>query len=365
MRIAIDARAAAEVPAGRGRYVRELLRALADLDADHAYDLLARERWGGAALDERFRWREVGAGEPQWALHAARAARGADAVLATNSYLLAALARRGITTVYDLVPFAPELGAPRASAVERVTLPLAIRRAATPLCISEATRAELVAEHPRAARTARVVPLGVEPRFFAGADEAAAVRSRHGLERPYLLALGTLEPRKNLPRTIEAVAGLPPELRDRCELVLAGPRGWRTEPIDAALARHAATVRWLGHVADDDLPGLYAGAELFLYPSLHEGFGLPVLEAMAAGTPVVTADGSSLPEVGGDAVRYVDPRSVAAIRAAVAGLLQDAPGRAALAAAGRARARTFTWERTARETLAVVEDRARGGGGVG
>ena len=86
---------------------------------------------------------------------------------------------------------------------------------------------------------------------------------------------------------------------------------------------------------------------------------------MAAGTPVVTADGSSLPEVGGDAVRYVDPRSVAAIRAAVAGLLQDAPGRAALAAAGRARARTFTWERTARETLAVVEDRARGGGGVG
>jgi hypothetical protein len=117
VRIAIDARAAAEVPAGRGRYVRELLRALADLDADHAYDLLARERWDGAPLDERFRWRQVRAGEPRWALHAAHAARGADAVLATNSYLLSALVRRGVTTVYDLVPFAPELGAPRASVI--------------------------------------------------------------------------------------------------------------------------------------------------------------------------------------------------------------------------------------------------------
>src|SRR3954464_12889429 len=99
LRIAIDARAAAEVPAGRGRYVRELLRALAHLDADHAYDLLARERWDGAALAERFRGRDVRGGEPQWAFHAARAARGADAVLATNSYLLSGLVRRGITTV--------------------------------------------------------------------------------------------------------------------------------------------------------------------------------------------------------------------------------------------------------------------------
>jgi alpha-1,3-rhamnosyl/mannosyltransferase len=165
---------------------------------------------------------------------------------------------------------------------------------------------------------------------------------------------GTLEPRKNIVRAVEAFAGLPVLLRDRYELVLAGARGWGTEQIDAAVAQRAEYVRVLGHVDEDDLPGLLAGAELFLYPSLREGFGLPVLEAMAAGTAVVTSSISSLPEVGGDAARYADPYNVEAIRVEVSKLLRDDAARTLLAARGRERARHFDWGRTARETLALL-----------
>jgi glycosyltransferase involved in cell wall biosynthesis len=347
MRIAVDARAAAEVPAGRGRYVRELLRAFAALPDDHEYVLLARTPWADPALDERFRWRRIRAPDPAWSLVDAAAARGVDAVLATNSYLLAAAApARAVATVHDLVAFDRELRLPAGSAAERLTLPLAVRRRQTLLCVSEATRAALEERFPRAAPLAHVVPHGVEARFFADAAE-----------QPYILMTGTLEPRKNIVRALEAAAGLPAELRERFELRLAGPRGWGTDAIDAALARYGSSARHLGLVPDAELPALYAGATLFLYPSLREGFGLPVLEAMAAGTAVVTSSGSSLPEVGGDAVRYVDPYDVASIRAGIEELLKDDALRARLAAAGRERARSFTWERTARETLALLSAR--------
>lgn len=362
LRIAIDARAAAEVPAGRGRYVRELLRALAALGADHRYALYARAPWGDPALDAdaRFRWRIVAAGEPHWSALAARhASRECDVVLATNSYLLAALARvPALATVHDLAAFRDDVVLPRGAAFERVTLPLAVRRATRLLPNSRATRDDLVARFPRAAAKATVVELAAGAAFAAGGTDDARVAERYGLAKPYVLALGTLEPRKNLPRLIEAFASLPPALRDAHELVLVGGAGWATGAIDASIAHHRDVVRPLGHVPDDDLPGLYRDAALFAYPSLFEGFGLPVLEAMSAGAPVLTSNVSSLPEVGGDAVRYADPRDVASIRAGLAALLGDPHERARLAAAGRARAARFSWERTARETLAQVEQAA-------
>jgi glycosyltransferase involved in cell wall biosynthesis len=347
MRIAVDARAAAEVPAGRGRYVRELLRAFAALSDDHEYVLLARTRWADPALDERFEWHLIGAPDPAWSAAAAFAARRADAVLATNSYLLAALASRdAVTTVHDLVAFDGDLRLPRGSAAERLTLPLSVRRGNTLLCVSEATRVALLEHFPRAAPRAHVVPHGVEERFFV--DRA---------EEPYVLMTGTLEPRKNVVRAVEAVAALPQALRDRFELVVAGPHGWQTAEIDAALASSGARVRAVGLVPDAELPALYGAAAAFLYPSLREGFGLPVLEAMAAGTPVVTSNLSSLPEVAGDTAVYVDPYDVASIRSGLEELLTDDGRRKQLAAAGRERARTFTWERTGRETIALLSER--------
>jgi alpha-1,3-rhamnosyl/mannosyltransferase len=358
VRIAIDARAAAEVPAGRGRHVRELLRHLAALDADHEYVLLAREPWDDPALDGRFRWRRVAGPDPAWVLPGAAAARGADVLLATTSYLLAALSPvPPVAVVYDLVAFDPAFGAPRGSLFERATLPLAIRRARALLCISEATRTALVDRFPAAARTASAVPLAADARFDgSGAEEA---RRKLALDRPYVLITGTLEPRKNLPRLIAAFAALPPDLRDRYELVLAGPRGWDLADTDASIARHRELVRTLGYVDEADLPGLYAGAELFCYPSLQEGFGLPILEAMGSGTAVLTSDVSSMPEVAGDAACLVDPLDTEAIRAALEELLRDDALRADLARRGRERAARFSWERTARETLAALEAACR------
>jgi glycosyltransferase involved in cell wall biosynthesis len=360
LRIAIDARAAAEVPAGRGRHVRELLRHLASLDAPHTFVLYARRRWRNTLVDDdpRFQWRIVAAGEPQWsALAAFHATRECDVVLATNSYLMAALARvPAVATVYDLAAFRKDITLPRGAAFERLTLPLAVRRAARLLSISVATRDDLVARFPAAARKSDVVELAADPVFGVAAPDASPIAPTYGIEKPYVLALGTLEPRKNLPRLIEAFGRLPTALRDAHELVLVGGSGWGTAEIHTSIARHRDLVRPLGHVPDADLPGLYREATLFAYPSLFEGFGLPVLEAMTAGTAVVTSNLSSLPEVGGDAVRYVDPHDIGSISDALAALLSDTAERERLAAAGRERAGRFSWERTARETLAAVED---------
>lgn len=356
MIVGVDARAAAEVPAGRGRYVRELLRALAALPDDGTrYVLYCREP-AELGLDDRFRWRQVALPDPAWHLAtAARASRACDVLLSTNSYLTAWFAAVPTALViFDLIAFLPG-AAPqrRAARIERATLAPAVRRAAALLCISEATRRDLVARCPGAAGKAVVTPLAASPALAAPAP-VEAVRAKHDLEREFVLAAGTLEPRKNLVGLMEAWAGV----RSEAELVLVGPPGWEMAGI--VRRAHADRVRLLGFVPDAELAALYAACAVFAYPSLYEGFGLPVLEAMSCGAPVVTSDLSSLPEVAGDAAVLVDPRDPAALRDALARLLADPGERARLSAAGRARAATFTWERTARETLAALESaRAR------
>jgi len=236
----------------------------------------------------------------------------------------------------------------RAARIERATIRPALRRAAALLCNSQATRRDLVARFPAAADRASVIAFAADARFLAARPDPA-VAARHGLERPYVLAVGTLEPRKNLERLIAAWEGLP----DTHTLALVGPRGWDDESIVAA-ARRAGDVRLLGRVSDEDLATLYAGAACFAYPSLYEGFGLPVLEAMAAGAPVLTSNVSSLPEVAGDAALLVDPLDTGVIREGLARLLTDPALGQDLRARGRARAAQFSWDRTASETLAAL-----------
>lgn len=206
----------------------------------------------------------------------------------------------------------------------------------------------------------RVVHLGVSPRFRPrDAAATAAARDRLDLRHAgYLLAVGTLEPRKNLITLLRAYARLPQALRARFPLVVVGMRGWNHGEVDALLEgmRQRGEVRLAGHVGDDELAALYAGAALFVYPSLYEGFGLPPLEAMASGVPVVVSDRSTLPEVVGDAGRQVPALDDAALAATLAALLDDPAARATLAAAGRARAAHFTWEACARRTAAVYAE---------
>lgn len=350
--IGVDARAAAEVPAGRGRYVRELLRALSAAGGDERYRLYCRTAVLELQLDARFTWVPVAARDPLWHLVTAmRASRSCDVFWSTNSYLTAWFTRiPTAVVVYDLVPFVEGASAQaRAARIERATIGVALRRAGALLCISQATEADLLAHHPGARGRTVVTPLAADPAFGAATGNPAEVRERLGLARPFVLAAGTLEPRKNLVRLIEAWSGLDAGGR---ELVLVGPPGWDFDSIVRDARAH--DVRMLGFVSDDDLAVLYGMCDAFCYPSLYEGFGLPVLEAMAAGAPVITSTVSSLPEVAGDAALLVDPRDPGAIRAALARVLSDVGERERLRAAGPARAAQFSWAQTAAQTLGAL-----------
>jgi glycosyltransferase involved in cell wall biosynthesis len=188
----------------------------------------------------------------------------------------------------------------------------------------------------------RLVPLGVH-QHRAGSDDVEAVRRRHGLDRPYLLWVGTVEPRKNLPTLLRAFAAADPADLD---LVLVGQQGWN-EDLDRLVAPVARRVKIVGFVDGDDLPALYAGARLFCLPSLREGFGFPVLEAMAQGTPVITSTGTSTAEVAGDAAVLVEPTDVDGLAEAIRSLAVDPVRSAELGELGRRRASAFTWERNA------------------
>jgi glycosyltransferase involved in cell wall biosynthesis len=194
---------------------------------------------------------------------------------------------------------------------------------------------------------------------YPGRDETlvrvdpAAVRARYGLSPDYLLHVGTLQPRKNLIRLMEAAGTLRPRWPG-LQLVLAGQPGWQSAPILALARANADWVRLLDYVPDADLPGLYSGARAFVFPSLYEGFGFPVLEAMACGTPVVCANTSSLPEVAGEAALLVDPEDTSALAGALVRLLEAAALRERLIAMGLEQVRRFSWARAASETLNIL-----------
>jgi glycosyltransferase involved in cell wall biosynthesis len=202
----------------------------------------------------------------------------------------------------------------------------------------------------------RTVPRGVGAPFQpAAAEEIARVRARHGLPARYVLCLGTLEPRKNLATALAAfaAAGLP-----GITLVHAGPPGWRLDEAigrDAAVRARSADVRFIGAVDDADLPALYSGAEAFLFPSLYEGFGFPVLEAMACGVPVLCSSTSSLPEVAGEAARLVNPLDVNDIAQGLRDITTNDDLRRVLIERGYQQAQQFSWQACAEVALSVFE----------
>lgn len=190
----------------------------------------------------------------------------------------------------------------------------------------------------------------LESEEFSDTDRSKRVLKSFGLSTDgYILSVGTLEPRKNIPRLIEAYTHLDLEVRSRFPLVIVGKKAWSSEFPDAQ------GVLFTGYVDDADLPYLYGNARCFVMPSLYEGFGLPVLEAMASGTPVICSNRSSLPEIGGDEVHYIeDPEEVESIRVVLAHVLDsDGTELRRVAASAFARSRQFSWSRTAAETLEV------------
>ena len=378
MRIALDGQPLLAPLAGVGHYTRQLIHALARVGPSHHFYVVAPRPLRALT---RSRVPLMKFPEPKvipiipgwWPTLRARAERRlgrdperhrradppGDIFHATNHMFPFPLrAVRTVLTIHDLtILLFPQFHPANRLALMGPALVPAARRADRIVTSSASSRDDILKLLPVEPDRVVVVPGGIEPIFEPkSAGEVAARLGPLGLRAgQYLLFLGTIEPRKNLARLLQAVESAGSAIGP---LVLAGEEGWNNTEIREAVARLArdGRVRDLRYVPDDLRVMLYAGARAFVYPSLYEGFGMPPLEAIACGTPVLTSNVSSLPEVMGDAALFVDPQDVGAIASGLTRLWREDALRADLRARGLARAREFSWDRTARLMLDVYRD---------
>jgi glycosyltransferase involved in cell wall biosynthesis len=357
-----------QVPGGIGTYVRNLVPALASRDpalelklfhARFGPDAPTPERWTRDLWVEELP-RSIRSLYPAWDLLARpplpASLQETDVVHAPNHAAIPPVgtSQRLVVTVHDLAfERFPSLFPRSWRTLYRLGLRAAVRRADAIVTPSRTTAEDVVARTKVDPGTLHVVPLAAS--LPAGVRDPDEVLARLKLREPFVLFVGTLEPRKNLVRLVRAyrrvaATGVPHGL------VLAGPLGWHHESLLREIALEGpGEISLTGALPSEDLDALYRAAAAFVYPSLYEGFGLPVLEAMARGVPTVASSSSSVPEVSGDAALGVDPRSVREIASAIERVLTDLDLADRLAARGRARAERFTWDETARLTLEVYD----------
>jgi glycosyltransferase involved in cell wall biosynthesis len=268
-----------------------------------------------------------------------------------------------VVTIHDLAfERMPETFTRRGSFQLKLTVRWTAKKAAKVATVSEYSRQDLLDIYKLAPEKVVVTYNGVESSFTPQPlvpNEAEEVRRRFGVSRDFLLAVGSLQPRKNLVRLIRAYARLRSDREDFTpQLVIVGRKLWLASEIfdEVKRQRWADDVILTGYVADEDLPALYRAARAFVYPSLFEGFGLPPLEAMACGTPVVTSDVSSLPEITGDAALLIDPNDERALANALIEIVNDERLRAELREKGIAQAKKFTWRDAAEKTLRLYQE---------
>jgi len=269
-----------------------------------------------------------------------------------------------VVTIHDVIPLVlPEYRARETSKMYTTLMSQTARRADAIIAVSESSRRDIVATLGIPAERIHVIGNAVHPSYYPINDSwlLAAVRERYNIARKYILYFGGFDLRKNVHRTIRAYAALPAALRAEYQLVISGRLhllGHPLYPDPRPLVREldmGDRIIFTGQIREQDKAPLYSGATLFAFPSLYEGFGMPVLEAMACGAPVITSRASSLPEVVGDAGLLVDPYSEPAISDAMGELLNSPKKRADLSARARARSRDFSWRQVAEQTVAVYE----------
>ncbi len=366
MRILVDVTTWAPGRSGVGLYTERLLRALHGLDRGDELLLASNRHHETVDLPGR----RLGPSMPVRALwmQTAMPVHGLlsrpDVAFYPNYLAPLAGTCPAVITVHDMAVFLyPETFTFKKRVLQRALLPTILRRAAAILTPSESTRRDLLRLLEVDPTRVVVTPLAADPAFYERVTEEQIqlVRQQMNLPERYLLAVATLEPRKNLVRLVRAFERIHPDHPD-VKLLLVGGRGWRDtairEALDSSSARGA--IEATGYVGFDDLRVLYGQALAMCYPSLYEGFGLPVVEAMAAGTPVLTSRGSSLDEAAGGAAVVVDPLSVDQIAHGLTQLVQDADLRNDLRRRGSARAAELSWTRTAEQTRAVFKRVAAG-----
>jgi len=367
MRVLIDAHMVGERETGNETYTVNLIAALQRLEADDLWVATPRPEAVTECLHVGRRttllrlssssWQRLG-----WELAALAARYRVDVVHTTYAGPLFC-SRPVVTTIHD-VSFRshPEWFSLRDRLVLELGVRLSARRARQIITVSHFSKAEILRFYPQAAGRLSVTHEAAAPGFTPASRQTEeadrAQLARLGVTRPYVLAVGNLQPRKNLPRLLEAFRLLILAQADRnARLVIAGQNAHRAAEVYATMAalQLNAKVRFVGYVSEPALVALYRGAELYCHPASYEGFGLPVLEAMACGTPVVAANTSSIPEIAGDAARLVNPFDPHAIMLAIAELLADPSRREELRRRGLERAASFSWDQTAAATHAVYE----------
>ncbi len=369
MRIAIDAHSVGTGLGGNESYATNLIEALAEIDKTNLYTLYVTRK---EAVD-RFTKR--------WPNFSVRATLPHTPLIRIPLILSAELRRQPVdvlhvqftapplspcpfvVSIHDLsFEHLPETFKWRSRNQLKATVRRSARNAARVIALSEHAKRDIIETYAIAPDRIRSIPLAASHRFrpVTDADELKRVRQTYAIEGEYILSVGAIQPRKNLRRLIEAYARLRwtrPE-GNLPKLVVAGKCAWLFEETLRSIKELQVTesVILTGYVPENDLPALYSGALCFVYPSYFEGFGLPPLEAMKCGAPVITGDRTSLPEVVGDAGLMVDPFDVDALAAAISTLISDSALRAKLIAKGLERARLFDWKETARQTLTVYQE---------
>ena len=366
VRVCLDVSAAVHRRAGLGRYAHELIAALVDQGA-HEYVSFYHQR-GEAHLVppiDRLPRLTTSLDVRAWRLRTALAyfaGAGMDAmfpgvdVFHATEHLLPRLRRvRSVFTLHDLIfQFDPGSHKPLNIAFLKTMMPRFLRAADAIIAVSECSQRDAVRIYDVPPDKIRVIYEGVDPRFkpISNLDSLAAVRRKYNLPDRFILHVGTIEPRKNLPTVFEALSALSV---DGCSLVVAGKKGWLVKPIFARVNELGLQdrVHFTGYVPDEDLPALLSAASVLVMPSRYEGFGLPVLEALACGTPVIVSNTSSLPEVGGDAALYAPPDDPAAWAELISRVLDGAVLRVAMREKGLRQASKFRWDIAARQTAEV------------
>ena len=272
--------------------------------------------------------------------------RGTDVFHAGNLARQTPGKARLTATIHDLTSWImPEVHTPSTLRADRTFEERILKRAAGLIAVSENTRQDAIRLLGIEPRRIHTIHSGVADEYF---DAKASQRAK-----PYVLFVGTIEPRKNLDTLLDSWRSVKPDAREEFDLVIAGPQGWNSA---GTMARIRQEATYLGYIPEGEMPGLVAGASLFVYPSLYEGFGFPVVQAMAANVAVLSSRTSCLPEIAGDGVAYVDPRSISEMSGQLTRLLESAEERSRLAQLGRARAECYRWERCAKESLAFFRE---------